>query len=154
MWHASGLERNLCIMLLGPLFGAMVMASDGLWDVVSNTDVVNIIRDTVKEPGMCAKRLATEAAERGSKDNITILITRKHSTRKMGLLCPLRLRAQLFTPPGISFSSAGGSAATSVWVKLCPQTSALSSSGCLLGFAFRLEGDLARPPSDFNHSPY
>uniref|UniRef100_A0A2N9EGY7 Protein-serine/threonine phosphatase n=1 Tax=Fagus sylvatica TaxID=28930 RepID=A0A2N9EGY7_FAGSY len=52
----------------------LVIASDGLWDVVSNADVVNIIRDTVKEPGMCAKRLATEAAERGSKDNITVIV--------------------------------------------------------------------------------
>ncbi|XP_070047986.1 protein kinase and PP2C-like domain-containing protein isoform X1 [Nicotiana tomentosiformis] len=52
----------------------IVMASDGLWDVVSETDVVNIIRDTVKEPGMCSKRLATEAAERGSKDNITVIV--------------------------------------------------------------------------------
>ncbi|KAM7271382.1 hypothetical protein ACFE04_030596 [Oxalis oulophora] len=52
----------------------MVMASDGLWDVLSNTEVINIIRDTVKEPGMCSKRLATEAAERGSKDNITVIV--------------------------------------------------------------------------------
>ncbi|XP_062096983.1 protein kinase and PP2C-like domain-containing protein [Humulus lupulus] len=52
----------------------LVMASDGLWDVVSNTEVVSIIRDTVKEPGMCSKRLATEAAERGSKDNITVIV--------------------------------------------------------------------------------
>ncbi|EEF36185.1 protein kinase and PP2C-like domain-containing protein [Ricinus communis] len=52
----------------------LVMASDGLWDVVSNEEVVDIIRDTVKEPGMCSKRLATEAAERGSKDNITVIV--------------------------------------------------------------------------------
>lgn len=52
----------------------LVMASDGLWDVVSNADVISIIRDTVKEPGMCSKRLATEAAERGSKDNITVIV--------------------------------------------------------------------------------
>ncbi|KAL3637101.1 hypothetical protein CASFOL_019400 [Castilleja foliolosa] len=52
----------------------IVMASDGLWDVMSNTDVVNIIRDTVKEAGMCSKRLATEAAERGSNDNITVVV--------------------------------------------------------------------------------
>ncbi|KAK2652027.1 hypothetical protein Ddye_011883 [Dipteronia dyeriana] len=52
----------------------LVMASDGLWDVVSNEEAVNIIRDTVKEPGMCSKRLATEAAERGSKDNITVIV--------------------------------------------------------------------------------
>ncbi|KZV27374.1 hypothetical protein F511_02483 [Dorcoceras hygrometricum] len=52
----------------------IVMASDGLWDVVSNIEVVSIIRDTVKEAGMCAKRLATEAAARGSKDNITVIV--------------------------------------------------------------------------------
>ncbi|CAL8168843.1 unnamed protein product [Prunus armeniaca] len=52
----------------------LVMASDGLWDVVSNAEVVSIIKDTVKEPGMCSKRLATEAAERGSKDNITVIV--------------------------------------------------------------------------------
>ncbi|KAG9447559.1 hypothetical protein H6P81_013687 [Aristolochia fimbriata] len=52
----------------------LVMASDGLWDVISSEEVVSIIKDTVKEPGMCSKRLATEAAERGSKDNITVIV--------------------------------------------------------------------------------
>ncbi|XP_061341987.1 protein kinase and PP2C-like domain-containing protein isoform X2 [Gastrolobium bilobum] len=52
----------------------LVMASDGLWDVISSMDVINIIKNTVKEPGMCSKRLATEAVERGSKDNITVIV--------------------------------------------------------------------------------
>ncbi|CAN0907425.1 Protein kinase and PP2C-like domain-containing protein [Linum grandiflorum] len=52
----------------------VVMASDGLWDCVKNDEVVSIIRDTVKEPTMCSKRLATEAAERGSNDNITVIV--------------------------------------------------------------------------------
>ncbi|CAM8981929.1 unnamed protein product [Rhodiola kirilowii] len=52
----------------------LVMASDGLWDVISNDEVVRIIKETVKEAGMCSKRLATEAAERGSKDNITVIV--------------------------------------------------------------------------------
>ncbi|XP_006645973.2 protein kinase and PP2C-like domain-containing protein [Oryza brachyantha] len=52
----------------------LVMASDGLWDVMSNEDVLSIIKETVKEPGMCSKRLATEAAARGSKDNITVIV--------------------------------------------------------------------------------
>ncbi|KAK8651140.1 hypothetical protein V6N13_140753 [Hibiscus sabdariffa] len=52
----------------------LVMASDGLWDVVSDTEVMTIIRDTVKEPAMCSKRLATEAVERGSKDNVTVIV--------------------------------------------------------------------------------
>ncbi|VAH60915.1 unnamed protein product [Triticum turgidum subsp. durum] len=52
----------------------LVMASDGLWDVVGNEDVLSIIKGTVKEPGMCSKRLATEASARGSKDNITVIV--------------------------------------------------------------------------------
>ncbi|KAK8546390.1 hypothetical protein V6N13_067614 [Hibiscus sabdariffa] len=52
----------------------LVMASDGLWDVVSETEVMTIVRDTVKEPAMCSKRLATEAVERGSKDNVTVIV--------------------------------------------------------------------------------
>ncbi|GAA0179820.1 hypothetical protein Leryth_006601 [Lithospermum erythrorhizon] len=52
----------------------LVMATDGLWDVLSDEDVVSIIRDTVKDPGMCSKRLATEAAARGSNDNITVIV--------------------------------------------------------------------------------
>jgi len=49
----------------------LVMASDGIWDTIRNEEVISLIKDTVKEPGMCSKRLATEAIERGSKDNIT-----------------------------------------------------------------------------------
>uniref|UniRef100_A0A0E0MXQ4 Protein kinase and PP2C-like domain-containing protein n=1 Tax=Oryza rufipogon TaxID=4529 RepID=A0A0E0MXQ4_ORYRU len=60
--------------VLSPDDEFLVMASDGLWDVMSNEDVLSIIKDTVKEPGMCSKRLATEAAARGSKDNITVIV--------------------------------------------------------------------------------
>ncbi|KAE8713245.1 Protein kinase and PP2C-like domain-containing protein [Hibiscus syriacus] len=52
----------------------LVMASDGLWDVLGDMEVITIIRDTVKEPAMCSKRLATEAVERGSKDNVTVIV--------------------------------------------------------------------------------
>ncbi|KAL1339592.1 hypothetical protein AAHE18_U049400 [Arachis hypogaea] len=52
----------------------LVMASDGLWDIMSGEEVIKIIKDTVKEPGMCSKRLATEAVERGSRDNITVIV--------------------------------------------------------------------------------
>ncbi|CAL5321309.1 unnamed protein product [Camellia sinensis] len=40
--------------------------------------IVCIIKDIVKEPGMCSKRLATEAAERGSKDNIIVIVVFLH----------------------------------------------------------------------------
>ncbi|KAL6525597.1 hypothetical protein OROHE_015904 [Orobanche hederae] len=67
-------EPEITEILLSVEDEYIVMASDGLWDVVSNADVVNIIRDTVKEAGMCSKRLATVAVERGSKDNITVIV--------------------------------------------------------------------------------
>lgn len=50
------------------------MASDGLWETMGNDDVVALITDTVKEPSMVSRRLATEAVERGSRDNITIIV--------------------------------------------------------------------------------
>ncbi|KAH7658356.1 Protein-serine/threonine phosphatase protein [Dioscorea alata] len=67
-------EPEITETSLSPDDEFLVMASDGLWDVLSNEDVISIIKDTVKEPGMCSKRLATEAAERGSKDNITVIV--------------------------------------------------------------------------------
>ena len=51
-----------------------VIASDGLWETMTNEDVVSIVKDTVKEPSMVSKRLATEAVERGSRDNITVIV--------------------------------------------------------------------------------
>ena len=51
-----------------------MIASDGLWETMANDDVVGLIKDTVKEPSMVSKRLATEAVERGSRDNITVIV--------------------------------------------------------------------------------
>lgn len=52
----------------------VVLATDGLWDVVCNEDAVAIVHDTVKNPSMAAKRLAMEALARGSQDNVTVLV--------------------------------------------------------------------------------
>ncbi len=34
----------------------LILASDGLWDVVSNHDAIGLVHDTVKQPTMCAQR--------------------------------------------------------------------------------------------------
>lgn len=52
----------------------VVLASDGLWDKLSNEDAVGLVSDTVKQPTMAAQRLATEALTRGSGDNITVIV--------------------------------------------------------------------------------
>jgi len=51
-----------------------VIASDGLWEKLTNNDVVALVKDTVKEPSMVSKRLATESVEHGSRDNITVIV--------------------------------------------------------------------------------
>ena len=52
----------------------LVVACDGLWDTLSNDKVVTIIQDTVKHPAMVAQRLATEAINAGSGDNISVIV--------------------------------------------------------------------------------
>ena len=59
---------------LTPAHEYLVVACDGLWDVVSNEECVKMIKDTVKEPNMCAKRLGSEALTRMSGDNITVIV--------------------------------------------------------------------------------
>ena len=52
----------------------VVVACDGLWDVVNNAEALALVKDTVKEPSMCAKRLGSEALARLSGDNITVIV--------------------------------------------------------------------------------
>ena len=52
----------------------LVVASDGLWGAVSNEEAVRLVADTVKDPFLAAQRLATAAVERGSKDNVTVIV--------------------------------------------------------------------------------
>ena len=53
---------------------ALILACDGVWDVVSCADARDLVLDTVKEPSMSAKRLGSEALARGSTDNVTAVV--------------------------------------------------------------------------------
>jgi len=53
----------------------LILASDGLWDVCMNQDAVDLVR-AIADPEKAAKRLTAEAYERGSNDNITVVIVR------------------------------------------------------------------------------
>lgn len=52
----------------------LILASDGVWDVVDPQEAVDIVHDTVKQPAMCAQRIVLEALTRGSKDNVTAVV--------------------------------------------------------------------------------
>lgn len=53
----------------------LILASDGVWDVLSNQEAVDIARD-IPDAEAAAKKLTTEAFNRGSNDNITVVIVR------------------------------------------------------------------------------
>ncbi|QCE16324.1 protein phosphatase [Vigna unguiculata] len=53
----------------------LILASDGLWDVVSNEEAVTMIKP-IEDAEESAKRLMQEAYGRGSADNITCVVVR------------------------------------------------------------------------------
>ncbi|OMO99628.1 phosphatase 2C (PP2C)-like protein [Corchorus capsularis] len=55
----------------------LVLASDGLWDVVPNEDAVSLAR-VEEEPETAARKLTETAFTRGSADNITCIVVRFH----------------------------------------------------------------------------
>lgn len=52
----------------------LILASDGLWDVVSSQEAASLVRSTVRVPDLAAKRLCLKALELGSDDNISVII--------------------------------------------------------------------------------
>ncbi|KAL5564067.1 hypothetical protein UlMin_033814 [Ulmus minor] len=53
----------------------LILASDGLWKVMSNQEAVDIAKKT-KDPQRAAKQLAAEALRKDSKDDISIIVVR------------------------------------------------------------------------------
>lgn len=51
----------------------LLMASDGLWDVVSNQEAVALVQG-ISDPQLAAKKLTEEAMTRGSNDNISCIV--------------------------------------------------------------------------------
>ncbi|XP_073065797.1 probable protein phosphatase 2C 10 [Primulina eburnea] len=53
----------------------LILASDGLWKVMSNQEAVDIAKK-IKDPQKAAKQLAVEALNRDSKDDISCIVVR------------------------------------------------------------------------------
>ncbi|OEL34657.1 putative protein phosphatase 2C 10 [Dichanthelium oligosanthes] len=53
----------------------LILASDGLWDVVNNEEAVAMVKP-IQDPQEAANKLLDEASRRGSSDNITVVIVR------------------------------------------------------------------------------
>ncbi|BAF14862.2 Os04g0451900, partial [Oryza sativa Japonica Group] len=53
----------------------LVLASDGLWKVMNNQEVVDVAK-RFKDPQAAAKQLTAEALKRDSKDDISCVVVR------------------------------------------------------------------------------
>ena len=53
---------------------ALVLASDGLWDVMPHARVLHCLQHTAKSPDLIAKRLLQEALDRGTNDNTSVVV--------------------------------------------------------------------------------
>lgn len=49
-------EPEVTEVQLQPNDTFLILASDGLWDMLSNHDAVGLVHDTVKQPAMAAQR--------------------------------------------------------------------------------------------------
>ncbi|GMH40224.1 hypothetical protein BSKO_08128 [Bryopsis sp. KO-2023] len=67
-------EPEVSVLDLTPHDEFLILATDGLWDTLTNADAVSLVQDTVKHPDMCSKRLVTEAIARGSHDNVSVIV--------------------------------------------------------------------------------
>lgn len=61
-------------LVLTPDDDFVILATDGLWDVIHEQEAIGLVHDTVKDPVLCAKRLVMEALSRGSRDNVTAVV--------------------------------------------------------------------------------
>lgn len=52
----------------------LILASDGLWDIFSNEEAVNFIKQKLGEQYFGAKSLTLQAYYKGSLDNITVVV--------------------------------------------------------------------------------
>lgn len=67
-------EPQITHCQLAPDDEFLVFASDGLWEKLTNEEAAQLVLDTVKEPFLSAKRLVSEAVDRGSRDNVTAVV--------------------------------------------------------------------------------
>ena len=72
--HGLTPEPEIMEATIGPDDKALIMGSDGLWDVLTDERIVHCLFNTAKSPDMIAKRLIGEALDRGATDNVTVVV--------------------------------------------------------------------------------
>ncbi|CAK7327769.1 unnamed protein product [Dovyalis caffra] len=72
--HLSS-EPHVEMEMIGDDTDCIILASDGLWKVMSNQEAVDAIKD-IKDARSAAKRLTEEALNRRSSDDISCIVVK------------------------------------------------------------------------------
>ncbi|EOY13070.1 Phosphatase 2C family protein [Theobroma cacao] len=72
--HLSS-EPDVTVEMIGDDMELIILASDGLWKVMTNQEAVDAIRN-IKDARSAAKRLTEEAVKRNSTDDISCVVVR------------------------------------------------------------------------------
>ena len=74
--RSSEYAAQYCLPALRLAYSArrVVLASDGLWDVMDEARVLHCLTHTARSADMLAKRLVLEAMDRGTTDNVTCAV--------------------------------------------------------------------------------
>ncbi|CAM8973482.1 unnamed protein product [Rhodiola kirilowii] len=108
----------------------LVLASDGLWDVVPNEDAISIALSE-DEPEAAAKKLTDVAFARGSCDNITCLVVRFHHEKLNPSGCQATSSTQLTVSNTTSNEKSDSNYAASDEASTCSQVTFPEQSGPL-----------------------
>jgi protein phosphatase 1L len=88
-------EPRIVEGILGSENDFAVVACDGVWDVLTLRDVMNVVRDRGDDPQEAAERVLAKALAAGSTDNVTVIVLdlRQHTSqlkrKKMQILAVL-----------------------------------------------------------------
>ena len=127
--------RSFLDLSLGVLRSCIACTSPALlvWIVNMKMWVGGVVPAAVKEPGMCAKRLATESLTRGSGDNIAVAVA---------FLQPVRDCITAISTPSVQNQSLLQQRLSTCWVSHCRQPCShirpcmhVSKQGCVCNSA-------------------
>lgn len=71
-------EPELTVRQLTPEDNAVILACDGVWDVMNDSQAAELVRKHLDDPAKAARMLSFEAYRRGSKDNISVVVVALH----------------------------------------------------------------------------
>ncbi len=126
-------EPELTVHQLTLEDSAVILACDGVWDVMNDSQAADLVRQHLDDPTRAARLLSFEAYRRGSKDNISVVVVALNWVRASAAELAVHTAAappahQPQTPMATSPSSAASNAAAATATALSPANTTNATS--------------------------